>query len=108
METIVKGLPKEISTFLSMATPHGLAMLINIASSYLANALPLPSVPITRSTLIEVREVAERLNVSRRWIYAHADELPFVRRVGRNVRVDLAGLEQWMAGPRTLPTKPEA
>ena len=50
-----------------------------------------------RRRFVDVKVAAERLGVSTRWMYDHSD-LPFVRRIGRTVRIDLTDLEAWMEG----------
>ena len=46
--------------------------------------------------LLTVDEAAERLSVTRRWMYRKAAKLPFTRRIGRNtLRFSARGLERW-------------
>ncbi len=45
--------------------------------------------------LLTVPEAAKILRVSPRWIYRR--RLPFLRRVGRAVRVDAGALDRWLA-----------
>jgi len=48
--------------------------------------------------LVTVQEAAERLNVPPRWIYRHADSLPFVRRLGpKTMRCEVDGMAKWAA-----------
>lgn len=48
--------------------------------------------------LLTADEAAERLGVNRRWVYRHADSLPFTRRLSEGtVRFSLRGLERWEA-----------
>ncbi len=48
--------------------------------------------------LLTATEVAERLGVSRRYVYEHAAEFPFTRRLGtRAVRFSERGLTRWQA-----------
>ena len=47
--------------------------------------------------LLDVRDAAARLNLSVDWLYKHAKELPFTRRLGRAVRFDPGGLARWLA-----------
>lgn len=43
-------------------------------------------------------EVARRLGVPVRWVYAHADEIPGTRRLSRRcLRISERGLERYMA-----------
>ncbi len=44
---------------------------------------------------VSVEEGARRLGVSDRWIYKHADRLPFVRRIGRRVLCSSRALAEW-------------
>ncbi len=48
-------------------------------------------------TLLTATEAVKRLGMTTRWLYAHADTLPFIVRVGRSVRCSAAGLERWIA-----------
>jgi predicted DNA-binding transcriptional regulator AlpA len=51
--------------------------------------------------LLEPAEVAQRLGVTIRWLYSHADKLPFTRRLGRKVlRFSELGLKRYMAQQR--------
>ena len=48
--------------------------------------------------LLTVSETATRLGVSRRYVYAHVKQYPFVRRLGpKTLRFSERGLEKWMA-----------
>ncbi len=47
--------------------------------------------------LLTPAQAAERLGVSIRWLYRHANSLPFVRRLTRRaLRFDSKGLERWI------------
>ncbi len=51
--------------------------------------------------LLTAQQVAETLNVTSRWVYEHADSLPFMRRIGsRSLRFSSRGLEKYLAQPR--------
>jgi len=50
--------------------------------------------------LLTARQVAERLNVSKKWVYEHADKFPFTRHIGAALRFDAAGLERWLSKQR--------
>ena len=47
------------------------------------------------SKLLSVPEAARKLSVTPDWIYRRSD-LPFLRRLGRTVRIDEAALEKWI------------
>lgn len=62
-------------------------------------AAPIVETPVASSNgsdLLTVAEVAEQLAVSTRWVYRHADELPFTRKLSNGaLRFDARGLERW-------------
>jgi predicted DNA-binding transcriptional regulator AlpA len=51
---------------------------------------------------LDVEDVMARTGMSKPWLYreARAGHLPFVRRIGRRLVFDQAGLERWLAGRR--------
>lgn len=52
--------------------------------------------------LLKAREASVRLGMSTRWLYKHADELPFaVRTSDRAVRFSERGIEKWLLKRRT-------
>lgn len=46
--------------------------------------------------LMTVKQAARRLNCSEGWIYAHADGLPFTRRMGRSLRFSEQGIQEYI------------
>lgn len=52
--------------------------------------------PVARN--LDVAEAAERLGMSRDWLYKNAAGLPFAVRIGRRVLFDASGLERWNRG----------
>jgi predicted DNA-binding transcriptional regulator AlpA len=52
--------------------------------------------PAAPDRLVTVPEAAQRCGLKTRYIYAHADQLPFVKRVGRRVRCSELRLARWM------------
>lgn len=65
------------------------------------------AVPVARSgateadRLLDAGEAAELLGVAKRWMYRHADTLPFTRRLtGGTLRFNARGLERWKEGRR--------
>ena len=57
--------------------------------------------PTGPERLLDVEEAAARLGMSTDWLYRHARQLPFTRRVGRRaVKFDPAGLARWVATQR--------
>jgi predicted DNA-binding transcriptional regulator AlpA len=52
--------------------------------------------------LLSATEAAKRTGMSTRWLWKHADTLPFARRIGRAVRFSPAGIEKWLATRKSL------
>lgn len=58
--------------------------------------------PPIEERLLTPREAASRLGVTRRWLYRHATELPFTRRLSRrSLRFSEAGLARFLAQKRS-------
>lgn len=56
--------------------------------------------------MLNAREVADRLGVTVRWLYRHANGLPFTRRLsGRTLRFSAAGVARFLAEKKTLKTR---
>ncbi len=56
-----------------------------------------------RDELLSIDDAAARLSVKVSWLYRHARDLPFTRKIGhRTLRFDARGLERWAANrPRS-------
>jgi len=53
--------------------------------------------------LLSPEKAAEMLGVSVRWIYRHASQLPFMRRLNRkNLRFSEAGLRRWVTARKLI------
>ena len=51
-----------------------------------------------KDVLLTAEEAAKLIGVNRRWLYRHANKLPFTRRISRkNLCVSEAGLRRWLA-----------
>lgn len=60
------------------------------------NATP-PSQPTEAGKLLDADAAAERMQMSKNWLYKNAAKLPFAVRVGsRSLRFSETGLEKWM------------
>jgi predicted DNA-binding transcriptional regulator AlpA len=47
--------------------------------------------------LLNAEEASKRLGVARRWLYRHAERLPFTRRLSAGIlRFSLAGINKWL------------
>ena len=76
------------------------AELITRSASATGSSPPAPTMPL-EDRLLPVREAAELLGVDSRWMYRHADRLPFARKIGANtLRFSSAGLLRWAESQR--------
>jgi excisionase family DNA binding protein len=54
-----------------------------------------------KDRLLTPKEAAEILGQDVRWLYRHANELPFTRRISRkNIRFSEASLRRWIAAKK--------
>ncbi len=75
--------------------PRLLGDLEEIRCTALAR-LSAPAPAQTREQLLDVEAAAQRLGVSRDYLYRHHAELPFTRRMGTALRFSLSGMEKWL------------
>lgn len=62
---------------------------------------PSPAPAPFPDRLLTARQAADRLNTTVRWLYRHADQLPFARRLSaRGLRFSETGLEGWLQRTR--------
>jgi hypothetical protein len=77
-----------------------LEMLRGPGSAAVQTAGAAPTVPVS-ARLLTPEEAAGRLSVTVRWLYRHAGQLPFTRKLSRKVlRFEAAGLERWLKEQR--------
>ena len=63
---------------------------------------PRPATPVSdRGKWLTADQVAERLGVTRRWVYAHAGELEAQRLSRKCLRIPQRAVERWLAEKRT-------
>jgi predicted DNA-binding transcriptional regulator AlpA len=55
-----------------------------------------PAPAIAQDQLLDVEAAAQRLRVSRDYLYRHHAELPFTRRMGKTLRFSTLGIEKWL------------
>lgn len=53
--------------------------------------------PAEPAKLVDITEAADRLHMSKSWVYRNARTLPFTRRVGNRLRFDTRGIEKFLA-----------
>jgi hypothetical protein len=72
-----------------------------VGSDRVSEALPAPVIATASGELLTAGEAAAMLRVSPRWLYRHARDLPFARKLSRKVlRFSRAGIARWLAGRR--------
>ncbi len=55
-----------------------------------------PAVAQGHDELLSVRQAAERLSTSTDWLYRHSADLPFTRRLGRQLRFSARGIDAYL------------
>jgi hypothetical protein len=85
-------------------TPDQVKALLAQLEGLLVARAPAPSAPqaiLTEGDLLTVAEAAALLRVSPRWLYRHAKNLPFTRKLSRKVlRFSHSGIVRWLATKR--------
>ena len=71
-------------------------ILRSIGARMIANYRTLPNVTARPDCPISMRDLAERMNRSRGWIYKHALELPFLHRQGNRWKASEREFERWV------------
>jgi len=62
----------------------------------------VPTSALPDSDLLTITEAAALIKMSPRWLYRHARNLPFTRRISRKaLRFSRSGLDRWLAVRRT-------
>jgi predicted DNA-binding transcriptional regulator AlpA len=57
---------------------------------------PAQPQPQQDDELVDIDEAAKRLAMSKDYLYRHADEFPFTRRIGRNLRFSALGIAKYI------------
>lgn len=84
-------IPRE--ALLQLLAARGAA--VESGNGKLASAEPKPAPAPDR--LLDAEEAAALLGMAPRWLYRHADSLPFTRRLGRKaLRFSEQGLHRWV------------
>lgn len=70
---------------------------VRLLAPVLEEGVPRHS-PAPPDRLLGAKEASQRTGMSTRWLYLHADELPFAHRTsGRAIRFSERGIERWKA-----------
>ncbi len=87
----VASLPRE-------SLPGLLAGLAALQSAVAARLVEAPARELSvADEQLTADQAAQRTGMSARYLYKHARELPFARRIGRAVRFSSRGIDQWLA-----------
>jgi predicted DNA-binding transcriptional regulator AlpA len=84
----------DIGAWVQEASAAEIAAFMSLAGARLVTLVGLPGAKAGPARLVKIEEAAQATGMSPRWFYDHA-KAPFVRRLGRAFRVDLAALEAW-------------
>lgn len=96
-EAIAAAAPAELCALVGKLREAELLAEMRLRSS----ALPTNgSGPGEEDHNLSAQEAARRLGVSLPYLYKHAPEYPFARRIGRRVLFSARGLEAWNGGRR--------
>jgi excisionase family DNA binding protein len=76
------------------------ALLPRITQLLLEGLPGAPGVPNSSDRNLNVKEAAERLGVSTRYLYTHARKLPFSVRMGSRVLFSSSGIDAWLKSRR--------
>jgi len=73
-----------------------------VAELEAVNSEPSRALRAEEDRLLNAEEASKRLGVARRWLYRHAERLPFTRRLSAGIlRFSLAGINKWLdSAPR--------
>jgi excisionase family DNA binding protein len=75
--------------------PRLLGELEEIRCTAIARLSAPAPVPL-EDQLLDVEVAAQRLGVSKDYLYRHHAELPFTRRMGKALRFSISGMEKWL------------
>jgi excisionase family DNA binding protein len=83
-----------------------LAQLTTVSAALAVRLLESPSDSSSKlraeaGDLLRIEDAAKRMNVSKTWLYRRVEQLPFVIRLGRGVRVSADGLERYLRAQRS-------
>jgi len=63
-------------------------------------APPVQAAPVQADELLDVDEAAERLAMSKEYLYRHHGKLPFARRMGRKLLFSSLGITEYIKKSR--------
>jgi excisionase family DNA binding protein len=95
MRTELQNVLKAVTELPPEQLPRLLGELEEIRCTALAR-LSAPAPAQTQEQLLDVEAAAQRLGVSRDYLYRHHAELPFTRRMGKALRFSTTGMEKWL------------
>lgn len=76
--------------------PAAMAHVAAVQSALAARLLNAENKSDLNDELLDVEEAAEKLGVSKDWLYTRSDTLPFVVRLGRKLKFSVRGIEKYI------------
>ena len=95
MRAELQNVLKSVTELPPEQLPRLLGELEEIRCTAIAR-LSAPAPAMTQDQLLDVEAAAQRLGVSRDYLYRHHAELPFTRRMGKALRFSTSGIEKWL------------
>jgi predicted DNA-binding transcriptional regulator AlpA len=93
--------PAAVATLPVEELPAVLAQLAALQSAVAARLADRPPPPPSSDETVDVDSAARLLGMSPSWLYRHAKQLPFTRRVGRRaLRFSVAGIQRYLVARR--------
>jgi predicted DNA-binding transcriptional regulator AlpA len=88
--------PEEIPALLAQLAAIQSILAARLVATPISAAAPSSHQPEESNQLLTAEDAAKILRVTPRWLYRHANRLPFTRRLSRKcLRFSEAGLRRW-------------
>jgi excisionase family DNA binding protein len=88
-----------------MSEPNPFDLLIDRIRQVVAEEVQKAVKGSRDDRLLDIDEVCKILNVAKPWVYHNVKKLPFVRKVGGNLRFSSNDLQRWIAAQRLRASK---
>ena len=94
--------PEEIPALLAQLAAIQSILAARLVAAPISASAPSSHPPEESNQLLTAEDAAQMLRVTPRWLYRHANHLPFARRLSRKcLRFSEAGLRRWQASKKT-------
>jgi excisionase family DNA binding protein len=88
--------PSKIGAIPATQIPALLTQLSTLQTAMAARLIPIGDTTSRNDDMLAVAEAAKRLGVSVDWLYRRTSRLPFVVRLGRQVRFSAQGIDRYL------------